>query len=144
MTKKIAWADSESFNTESYRDFISWENKGIDIQLYRWADEALNKIKATNFDLIVINTYLNPGINHAEVEGWRENPNNVGLDLIERIRKSNQKTPIILIAVDSLEEIYKEEGGKDYILGRGASEVIDLKKMLPSEFNEVVRQYLRE
>lgn len=146
MTKRIGWVDSESFHTEGYRDFISLSEKDnrIDIQLYQWAEEALEKIGATKFDLIVINTYLSPGEGYPKVAGWQYEPNAVGLDLVERIKGSpqNQKTPVIVIAVDSLEKIYEEEGGKDYILGKGASEVIDLKEMLPSEFIGVVRKYL--
>ncbi|HIH12083.1 TPA: hypothetical protein HA241_07885 [Candidatus Woesearchaeota archaeon] len=146
MTQKtITWIDNYLLETRTYRDKLLQANSGLVIETHRTAGEGYRALQTTMTDVIVINPYLAPGLEIPLPPplpiGWDQNPSLVGFDLVERVRRISEQTPIILLG----------RGREIRDFARGVStaipttsyqEIVFARDVLPDQFAEIMRKYL--
>ncbi|MBP2282941.1 signal transduction histidine kinase [Flavobacterium sp. CG_23.5] len=116
--KKILLVEDNKINQMISAKML--ENKGIICYIIDNGEEAIETAKNNKFDLILMDVHL-PGIN--------------GTIATERIRKFDQKTPIIALTAISLDE------NRDMLLSFGMNDVIT-KPFIPEEFYSVIANYV--
>jgi CheY-like chemotaxis protein len=103
--RHLLWVDDRPVNNVYERNIM--ERLGATIALATSTDEALEKVRRVNFDVIISD------MGRAEKHGYA---NRAGYDLLDKLRKSNIMTPFIIYAGSNAPE-HRAEAKRRSALG---------------------------
>jgi DNA-binding response OmpR family regulator len=101
---RILIVDDNKDSCEMMSLMLKYSNDSYEITLAYTAQEALNLIEKNDFDLYILDNRL---------------PDASGVDLCERIRKTDKKTPIIFnsaLAGEMFRKAAKDAGADEYLV----------------------------
>lgn len=149
MTNKIAWIDNTPVWSEAHRMIVEEIDKLGSIELFQYADSALEAVTKNAYDLIVVEPVLAPGFNYPIPIPGSGEYGQIGLDLVKRIRAEgeNIKTPLIVIYKAPRDKndgrIYGDVYEDDF-RNAGANEVISICDCMPDQFSAKIKPYLQK